>query len=383
MLGPLRDLASAVETVGRDTQADIFAGVALEPASRSVDVWVTDMAAGEGLLRAAQASDPAIDTSLAHLLPAAHSKVELNEDAKQLVSGSGGDALPHELYSVAIKPDGSGLELGVSDPSVAKRKSPHVLTFRKNHGDAIKADVQVTFTKAEQGIMYNRLDDTAPWVGGDAVSDGSNLCTLGVPALRKSNNSPVLLTAGHCFAQNAEIVTGTGSIPKGAHYIGPIEGKTPSCTANGQAHCFDAELMEGANIAAAAEGLNPHPIVSVKYSAMNDYVCHDGYVSFAQKRGDQVCGIKVTNSNYWRNMGNSTYPYWIQGIQGKSSGYGATHGDSGGVVYTYDACGCNKLQARGSISGGPVDKGPEVWWTETLDVFNMWGLKLNPKTTWP
>ena len=364
-----------MEIVGRDTQKDIFAGVALEPVSHSVDVWVTDVAAGGSLLDAAKETDPSIDTSLARLLLAPHSRAELDSAADQLTESSDSNGLPYTLYSIAVKPDGSGMELGVTDPVAAKKSAARVTgKIRQNLANA--APVKVTFTKAGPGKLYNRTDDSSPWVGGDGVlglSSGGG-CTLGVPALRKSNNMPVLLTAGHCYSVGEYVATAGGQ-----YTIGKVTARTPFCTANGQANCFDTELIDGPNISAAAEGLNPHPIVSVKYSAMNDYVCHDGYYSYMQGRGNQVCGIKVTNADYKRDAGSAGWHYWIRGIQGNSGGYGSTHGDSGGTVYTYDACGCNHLQARGSITGGPVDRGPEVWWTETQDVFNMWGLKLNPK----
>lgn len=375
VLGPLRDLAHAVETVGRDTQTEIFTGVALQPTSHSVDVWVTDVVSGDGLLAAAKELDPGIDVRLAHLLPAEHSRVDLDRAATEIIDHSISKDLPYALYTLAVQPDGSGLELGVGDPAAARVKAAAMPgpSFKGRGG--VDASIKLTFIKASQGVPFNRDDDTSPWVGGDGISNGAGLCTLGVPALRKSDNKPVILTAGHCYDNGSDIWTAGGK-----YYMGRVTARTPYCTAKGQAHCFDAETIAAPNISAAAEGIYPHPITSVKYSAMNDYVCHDGYMSYKNGKGDQVCGIKVTNANFWA-VGSDIG--WVQGVQGKSTGYAGTPGDSGGTVYTYDACGCNKLQARGSVTGGPVPNGKEIWWTETLDHFSYFGLKLNPKTTWP
>jgi hypothetical protein len=90
------------------------------------------------------------------------------------------------------------------------------------------------------------------------------------------------------------------------------------------------------------------------------------------------CGIKVTNQDLEFLVGN----YYVRGVEGVDvlHGWGSVNGDSGGTVWA--AIGhTNARQARGIISSGGLDETPDqnrVDWTETIDIFHAYGLKLNP-----
>lgn len=73
------------------------------------------------------------------------------------------------------------------------------------------------------------------------------------------------------------------------------------------------------------------------------------------------------------------------GLEGIGTyGWGAAHGDSGGMVFVYGING-DTTQARGIVSHCPPstachDGQTDFEWTEAPDILNAFGLKLNPQT---
>lgn len=66
---------------------------------------------------------------------------------------------------------------------------------------------------AEPGQYLSRLDDSAPWNGGDFITDGGVTCTSGPPVVSNVTGKNYLLTAGHCFAGGTSVLNGTPEYP--------------------------------------------------------------------------------------------------------------------------------------------------------------------------
>jgi len=124
------------------------------------------------------------------------------------------------------------------------------------------------------------------------------------------------------------------------------------------------------------------PLTSVKYSYKGDMVCHSGFMSAALGHSTP-CNIKVTNpdNTYLLQTSPPGAPikgYYVRGVIGQdvsASHWGTRPGDSGGTVWATTG---KTRQARGIMSAY-LPNGI-VYWTEAVDIFNAYGLKLNPVT---
>src|SRR5437868_515791 len=94
-LEPLRQIANAVDEIGREAGADVYGGLALQPGKRSVLVYVTDPAAAPRLLDAARAAHPELDFSAVTIERAAWSKRELHDARDRLLAAAANNQLPY------------------------------------------------------------------------------------------------------------------------------------------------------------------------------------------------------------------------------------------------------------------------------------------------
>jgi hypothetical protein len=216
--------------------------------------------------------------------------------------------------------------------------------------------------------------DSSPFIGGDVLTDGHGHCTAGLPAVRKRDGRPVMVTAAHCFALGQRIYTGAGTTwAWGNRRIGNYVG-----TVTSRSLTWDAETLIGANNNADESDVNTWiPLTSVRYSYRGDFVCHSGARS-ASLGHSTPCGIKVTNADLWFPIAG----HYSRGVEGVDvvHGWGSVNGDSGATVWA--ATGNPRArQLRGIISSGGLDGTRDqrrVDWTEAVDIFNAYGLKLNP-----
>lgn len=214
--------------------------------------------------------------------------------------------------------------------------------------------------------------DIAPFIGGDVLTaNGVSYCTAGLPAVRKSDNAPVMVTANHCFALGKRIYTAAGpTFQYGNRLLGNYVGRVSATAPH-----WDAETIPSPNNADESDTSGWKPLSSVSYSYLGDYVCQSGQRSAALGH-PTPCGIKVTNQDitYHFNGGD------VRGVEGVDiHGWGSVNGDSGGTVFAN--LGHGVRQARGIVSNGGKDGTPDqrrVQWTEAVDIFRQFGLKLNP-----
>lgn len=184
-----------------------------------------------------------------------------------------------------------------------------------------------------------------------------------------------MITAAHCFATGQRIHTGAGTAGAyGNGLVGSYVGTVG--TTNRQ---WDAEEITGANNNADESDTSAwKPLSSTAYSYVGDYVCHDGAASFYLHH-PTPCGIKVTNGDIYFRIGG----YTARGVEGVdvAHGWGSHNGDSGATVFAVQPG--DKRQARGIVSSGGLDGTSDqkrVDWTEAVDIFQAFGLELNPKT---
>ncbi|CAM5488780.1 Peptidase OS=Streptomyces rimosus subsp. rimosus (strain ATCC / DSM 40260 / JCM 4667/ NRRL 2234) OX=1265868 GN=SRIM_003530 PE=4 SV=1 [Streptomyces rimosus subsp. rimosus] len=96
---------------------------------------------------------------------------------------------------------------------------------------------------------------------------------------------------------------------------------------------------------------------------------------------ETVCGIKVVNDDITYTLDTGWKVRGVEGTRLPGNPWTVAHGDSGSMVYTSNG---SARQARGIVSAlaSPyqTNAGSYMYWTEATDIFNHFGLKLNPKT---
>ncbi|GAA1973224.1 peptidase [Catenulispora subtropica] len=383
-LAPLRAVAEAVGAAGRSTVADVYGNLVIDANHDLVTVYLTDPAQAKRVLAAARAVDPRIDGSLIRFRPAAATHAALDEAAQRVVALADAGKLPVHVDMVGPAPDASGLELDVDDEASAARAfqtAPPAtgaplartlgvpLVYRPGH--ALQA-------KSWSDVKWH---DSAPFIGGDAItgSGSGHGCTAGLPAVRKSDGHPIMVTAAHCFGVGTKVYTRAGT--PGSYSNGLLGNYVGTVTARVQQ--WDAETIDGAdNNADESDTSGWMPLTSVAYSYNGDYVCHDGQRSFFMGH-PTPCNIKVTNQDKYcgPTTGCPGLSYTARGVWGDAvnNGWGAAGGDSGATMFAVESGGVR--QARGLLSDGtPGDGTPGVFWTEATDIFGYFGLTLNPRT---
>lgn len=390
-LGPLRAVADAVGTVGRGSAADVYGNLAIDAGRDVVTVYLTDTGQAGRVLAAARAVDPGIDSSLIRFQKAAATHAALDAAAQRVVALADAGKLPAHVDMVGPAADASGLELDVDDPAAApaafRDAAPAVAGSAATPAASLAKTLSVPLVFRQGHVLKAKAwanakwDDSSPFIGGDAItSSGSGTgCTAGLPAIRKSDKHPIMVTAAHCFGVGAKIYTrgGTpGAYSNGlkGNYVGTVTAKVQE---------WDAETIDGANNNADESDTSTWmPLTSFAYSYNGDYVCHDGQRSFFYGH-PTPCNIKVTDQDKYcgPSTGCPGLSYTARGVWGDAvnNGWGAADGDSGATIFAVESGGVR--QARGLLSDGTAGDGtPGVFWTEATDIFDYYGLTLNPQT---
>ncbi|WP_444537095.1 peptidase [Streptomyces sp. BR1] len=378
LLEPLRHIANAVDSAGKASQSDVYAGLRIDAPQNVVHVYVTDSARTSKLVAAARKADSSIDPKRIAVEKVRYNLSALHDARSKLLAKAEANSLPYKIHSVAVNAEGSSLDVAVDAPAKASASTPQPLSA---------GDVPLHFTQGQKIAPASWADvkwhDSSPFIAGDVITDGNGYCSAGLPAVRKSDNTRVMVTAGHCFSDGQKIYTGAGTTPSFGNYYGGLNGQTGNYvgTVSGVAPGWDAEQLIGAdNNADASESTGYVPVTSVAYSRKGDYVCQDGAASFFMQQGT-VCGIQVINDDITYNMDNGWTVRGVEGTRLPTSPWAVAHGDSGTMVYSTTG---SSRQARGVVSSlaDPYQTyaGNYVFWTEATDIFNHFGLKLNPTT---
>ena len=365
-LQPLRALASALDEVGRSRFADSYAAVRIDAAAGRTTIAATTAASASAIRSAARSAHPRLAWSRVTTSIAAHSKRALDAAVDRYVQGPH----PTNVVSVAVSPDRDGIAVslaGYSAPVRAARMTASGIPISYHVG------ARPEVAKSWRAVKWR---DSAPFIGGDVLTtDGKRFCTAGLPAIRRSDHHPVLITAAHCFGIGKRVYTGAGTP---GHYgngkVGNYVGKVTS-----KIFKWDAEIIDGTGNNGDVSGTSTwRALTNPAYSYDGDYVCQAGAASYYLGH-PTPCGIKVTNDDITFRMGS----YWVRGVEGIDvrHGWGSHNGDSGGTVFAMQPGG--KRQARGIVSAGGEDGTRDqrrVDWPEAVDIFRGFKVALNPHT---
>lgn len=364
LLQPLRRIADVLDAEGRARWAPTYAGVELDTAEDAVDLFTTGVASGRALLAYARRASPDARWARVRLRQASYSRWTLDVAAERILTGPG-RAL---LRAVSVPADGTGLRLESAGGASAVRVVQAGLT--------VASLLRSAGSRSAKSWGDVKWGDSSPFIGGDVLTaSGHGYCTAGLPAVRRSDHTPVLITAAHCFAAGQRVYTAGGRTAaygngRRRSYVGVVGKRNLT---------WDAEPVTGRNNNAdESDTTGWKRLTSVAYSHVGDYVCHDGQASFYLGH-PTPCGIRVTDDDIWFTVGGQV----ARGVEGIDvrTGWGCHNGDSGGTVFAVEPN--NKRQARGLISSGGRDGTPDqrrVDWTEAVDIFRAFRLQLNPET---
>lgn len=378
VLDPLRAIANAVGEAGRGSLADIYGNLRIDGNHGLVQVYLTDPGQTARTVAAAKAVDPTIDVSRIRVAKAARTHQQLNAAALKVLDLVEANKLPYKVYLVGPAPDASSLEINVDNPA-ARTASQRPTAAEAALGVPVSFQPgHVLVPKAWRDVKWN---DSAPFIGGDALTRaGYGVgCTAGLPAVRKSDNHPLMVTAAHCFSIGDQVYTraGTpGDYNNGAkgHWVGTVTSRY---------EWFDSETIDGGdNNADESDTYDWKPLTSTAYSYNGDHVCHNGQRSYFMGH-PTPCDIIVTNQDKicGPKLGCPGLAYNARGVWGDAGPgrWGAAGGDSGATIFAIKSG--NNREARGVLSDGDrADGAPGVFWVEATDIFNHFGLKLNPRT---
>ena len=396
LLDTMRAIAGALSDVGRGRGADVFTSVGIDANHDVVNLYLTDTTRAAAFIQAARFANPSIDTNLIRSHKATYTMAAMDGAAQAYLAGR----LPYVAYAVSAAPDGSGLTIEVANTAAAiaadntaaaGTTTGHQLAAGAASGDknsavtgALKtsglAVVARLYTKGSPRIAKSaawnnvKWHDSAPFIGGDVITNGSGYCTTGLPAVRISDGRPVMVTAAHAFPVGQRIYTAAGATwswynKLQGNYVGTVTSRN---------YGWDGELLVGASNNADESDVNRWiPLTSVRYSYLGDYVCQSGARS-ASLGHSTPCGIKVTTQDLWFRIDG----HYARGVEGVDvlHGWGSVNGDSGATVWAATGK-ANARQARGIVSSGGLDGTKDqrrVDWTEAIDIFKAYRLRLNP-----
>jgi hypothetical protein len=362
ILDPLRAVAKAAGIVGRSQLTDIYSGLQIDASAQTVTIYITDLSRKAEFLAAVRNADSAANLGLARIAKGGYTRAALTAARDALMQQK-----DPSIESVAVPADGSAL---------------HVRTFNVDHSKAALARARAASTsvigsipvamEAATGIKdYSRLRDTPSWIAGEALtqySDSQNLgwsCTSGLPARRNSDGEPFLITAAHCYGDNASIYTGWEN--GGRNFIGAVSMRN---------NIYDAIAIDtgstGPTLSQEWDGNHQDPdqvydVNGAAFSFDGDVTCQDGYTSGI------VCDLRVDNDNIaWTGTNGVDH---VGVLANQIYGFPAgTFGDSGGLVF---ACvnNCAYREARGIVSGGISS---QIEWTEAPPILAQFGLSMAP-----
>ncbi|WP_030671100.1 trypsin-like peptidase domain-containing protein [Streptomyces sp. NRRL B-1347] len=354
VLNPLRLVGSTAQQVGREQRQDVFTGVRIAPGHRTVELFLTDPGKKDAFLARVKRAAPKADLGLVEVKSAPSTRTELLRHINRLKGL--GSKLPFEIQGIGHSVDGTSIKITASDAAKAKAYFADAPAARLANGDTPRYEVLQGQPRGTDPVLYTRQNDSSPYYAGAALDNAGSpeaRCTSGIPAISNWDGRQWLVTAGHCYAEGANVHT------NGGRYIGSVWRVLPQ---------VDAAFIEVPTYRNTWDGLDAtgytRYLNGVRSNIVNDEVCQLGYNSKV------VCGIRVTNVEYDHGGVLTTV-----GVQ-KDGATAARGGDSGGPVITINHPDSRELNGivRGGWSGSPS----WVVWVDVWDIFNAFAIKLNP-----
>ncbi|MGW3787247.1 hypothetical protein ACWD5Z_21865 [Micromonospora chokoriensis] len=364
LLQPLREIANAAAAVGAASHSDVFSGLELDGPAGTVKIYLTDLGAAKGFLAAVRKTDPTIDADRIELKQGGHTLSELKSASERLINEQQRSDL--SIESVVVPADGSGLRVRARDLTrAAEALTPSALARRPV---AELVGVPTVVEAAPAMADASRRRDSPQWISGAALSASGTTqsagfnCSSGLPARRNSDGRSFLITAAHCYGNNATVYTGWEN--GGRNRIGVTTTRSDY---------YDAVAIDTSSTGTTAsrtwDGKSPNFVVNdVVGSALSyagDWACQTGYKSGV------VCGIQVTSGWLTWVGSNGVTHGGVEAVQ-RDGLAACLLGDSGGLVFNIRS---NVRQARGIIS---QCGGSNTRWTEAPAIFNTLGMSLAP-----
>jgi hypothetical protein len=270
------------------------------------------------------------------VMPAKYSKAELDKQADKIMQDKRKFGYIHK---VAVKTDGSGLEVGLIDPSKKGKEKFAVDTM------------EVVETEVPQ--LMSRRDDAPYYSGGGRITHLKSPnyedvgCSMGFAAYKMMTSGtvwypmPYMLTAEHCDNSTA---LGTAYY-SGTESIGTSSKERPDLDSlaiqgNSAGRVYDGGVGDDTEF--------KKPVAGLANNYVGGYVCSSG--SFTGVH----CGIRITRVNVTIRPSGSNHDFTHM-VEGKSV-YGTAaivvgDGDSGGPVFALGSDQSRVLGA-GIISAG-------------------------------
>jgi hypothetical protein len=390
---PLIAAVTPVSRLGATARwSGLFSHLSLDTPRHLVDLYVTDPARAAGLLVAAKKADPSLNLRLFRVRLAPLSAAQVNRASSRLLTASIKGTLPFRVFAVSHPGNGPSLQVFVAHPNADRRLSARRLARLGGRSVAGLAGVRLVFVHGAPMAPLSRGDDSAPFIGGDDITDLTYACTAGIALEKKSTGEDYVLTASHCFSDGEDIYNGNGT-----HTVGVVTSAdkphdaeiidTGAANGNGS-NADEGEYNKG------SDGIQYYALVDTVGVADHEIAYQDGYSTFLWTGGVAKDYVISTSYDYSLTTSWGTYEVYGDEVEPYTSGTcndssqagcAAISGDSGAVVFTYRTS--STRNAMGVVSYGPSCTSQEGWlfctrmaFTPINPILTNTGLILNPHT---
>lgn len=235
------------------------------------------------------------------------------------------------IVSTSVRPDGTGLEVGVTGTAALSVKA-----IESAKSVAGIDDVRIVFgARAAQG--YSRTNDAAPWRGGARIRTSLGSCTSGFAVIKSGTGR--LLSARHCDPEaNSVVRDGVGELISAG-------GTAVSAIAS-----TDSLLIDPAASPATIARIYRGAYNSSSYSTVKNW--------YSNWPGDPVCTSGASTGEHCGNVYDDSENIYFNGVwvnviqvSAPAGSIMGGQGDSGGAMFKKLS---NGVQARGILLGPDV-----------------------------
>lgn len=219
-----------------------------------------------------------------------------------------------------------------------------------------RAGVATEVRRTTIGDAFHRRDDVQPYWGGAGITSGGGLCSAGF-TVANGAGTRFMVTAGHCFADGATVLTESG-----ANTFGTVSNRRlPTVTG----HAQDMELVGGQSYSGrvyngGTTSTTSGPVVA----AGTAFVGYTDYCTSGRTTGEN-CGHTATSiSGQVCTQTGCKSPVIVY-----NGGTLPQGGDSGGAFYAKDSAGNVWIRGHHIAGGGGTSYATP--WVETQAAYGV------------
>ncbi|QQE79552.1 S1 family peptidase [Alicyclobacillus sp. SO9] len=319
--------------IGKTQFPNLYGGVVLTNNGKHINVYLTKLSKN-----AEKAIRHGAKSKLFTFIKTPHSKKQLLQ-IHHTVSQNAKTLFSKGIHLVSNGPD---IKTGKEEINVANLTPSQKKYILKKFGKS-NVEVNSVGTSSIPHLTASRSSDSAPWNGGDFITDDSTGdCTDGFGV--HTTTQAFLLTAGHCYSTGTSVYNGAMTLGLGSFsYMGSVSG-------NGTSNEIDSALISasGGSSKLIWSGSSSNPVrdaVSGTSSVVvGDQVCQSGAFD------GELCGLVVQNADMtiYPDNGKYTFTHEVE-ASNTSGGIANGAGDSGGPVFRWIG---SYLYAVGTVSAG-------------------------------